>query len=132
MDYQREDFTHTGKRYDIIFDAVGKSSYPSFRAALNDQGVYLTTNMSLGILWHMLVTSKSTGKKARFSATGLRSNEDKLKDLRIVKGLIEEDKLKAVIDRSYDMEAIVEDCRYVDQGHKKGNVVMRIAGDLEQ
>ena len=75
---------------------------------------------------HILLTSIAGKKKAVFSATGLRKPEDKNKDLAILRELIEEGTLKPVIDRSYTLSQIADAHRYVDTGHKRGSVVVRV------
>ena len=124
MDYTKEDFAQSGKAYDIIFDAVGKLPFSRCKGSLAESGVFLTTGIMPGNMLHVLWTSLAGGKKAKFAATGLRSAEEKAKDLLFLKELIEAGKMKAVIDRRYPLEQMAEAHRYVEQGHKKGNVVI--------
>ena len=126
IDYTKEDFTKNGQTYDIIFDAVGKCSFSRCKNSLTQNGIYVTTVPMLDFLLGVLLTSKSKGKKAAFVAPGLRSSSDKAKDLNFLKELIEAGKLKSVIDRRYPLEQIVEAHRYVEQGHKKGNVILTL------
>lgn len=125
IDYTKEDFTQQGKTYDIIFDAVGKSTFARCKVALNDHGIYLTTVPTLGFMIQSIVAGKK-GKKATFAATGLRPQHEKAKDLNTLGELAREGKIKTVIDRYYSLEQIVEAHRYVEQGHKKGNVVISV------
>jgi NADPH:quinone reductase-like Zn-dependent oxidoreductase len=126
IDYTKEDFTKTGKTYDIIFDAVGKSSFSRCKSALNQKGIYLTTVITLTDLLQVLWTSLAGGKKAKFMTAGLRPPGEITKDLILGKELMEAGKLKPVIDRSYPLEQIAEAHRYVEKGHKKGNVVINV------
>jgi NADPH:quinone reductase-like Zn-dependent oxidoreductase len=127
IDYKEENFTKNGQTYDIIFDAVGKSSFSKCKNSLTQTGIYLTTVPTPAVLFQMLFTSKSGGKKAVFTATGLRPASEKAKDLIFLKELIEAGNLKSVIDRSYSLEQIAEAHSYVEKGHKKGNVVISLA-----
>ena len=124
VDYTREDFTRLGQTYDIIFDAVGKLSFSRGRDRLARDGVYLTVVPGLDALLHGLWASFAGGRQARFAATGLRSANRKADDLRFITGLIESGQFRAVIDRCYPMEQVAEAHRYVEEGHKKGNVVI--------
>jgi len=103
IDYTQEDFTQNGETYDIIFDAVAKIPSSRGKRSLKKTGVYLNV--------------------IRDSGSGGRV---KTEDLIFLKELIEAGKIKAVIDRSYPFEQIVEAHRYVDKGHKKGNVAITV------
>lgn len=107
IDYTKEDFTQNNEKYDVIFDAVGKFSSKNAKKSLKKTGIYLNVHTS----------SENIKKK---NAIFL------LEDL---KDLIEAGKIKAVIDKRYPLEQIVKAHRYVDQGHKKGNVVMTVGHD---
>jgi NADPH:quinone reductase-like Zn-dependent oxidoreductase len=123
IDYTQMDFTQNGEPYDIIFDAVGKSSFGRCKNSLTQSGIYLTTVPSLAIMLQMLWTSIGGGKKAIFAATGLAQTEEKML---LLKKLVETGTLKAVIDKTYPLADIAEAHRYVEKGHKKGDVVVAI------
>lgn len=127
IDYTRTDFTKSNQKYDIIFDTVGKSSFAHSKRALTNTGIYLTTVMSISILFQMLWTSKVGSKKAVFAATGLRPAADQVADLGFLTKQIKAGKLKLIIDRSYPLEQIAEAYNYVEKGHKRGNVVITMA-----
>jgi NADPH:quinone reductase-like Zn-dependent oxidoreductase len=126
IDYTREDFIENGKTYDIIFDTVGKCSFSECKGSLTNEGIYLATVPTPAIMLQALWTAKSSSKKVRFAATGLRSASEKVKDLVFITELIAAGKLKPVIDRCYPLEQIAEAHRYVETGHKKGNVVITL------
>ena len=126
VDYTREDFTKTGQTYDIIFDAVGKSSFSRCKSSLKQGGVYLLTVPTLAIFLQTLWTSKIGSKKAMIAFTGLRSSSEKTKDLILIKELVEAGKIKSVIDRRYPLEQTADAYTYVDKGHKKGSVVITL------
>jgi NADPH:quinone reductase-like Zn-dependent oxidoreductase len=126
IDYTWEDFTENGKTYDIIFDTVGKRSFSECKGSLTDKGIYLATVPTPVIILQALWTAKRGSKKVKFAAAGLRSASEKIKDLGFLKELIEAGKIKPVIDRCYPLEQIVEAHRYVEAGHKKGNVVITV------
>ncbi len=103
IDYTAEDFTRNGERYDVIFDAVGKLPGSRTKGSLKDTGRYLN-----------VLTDSGTSMKIDIA------------NLLTLKEYMEAGKLRAVIDRVYPLEQIVEAHRYVEQGHKKGNVVITL------
>jgi NADPH:quinone reductase-like Zn-dependent oxidoreductase len=125
IDYTKEDFTKNRETYDIIFDVVGTSSFLHCKHSLKQSGIYLLTDSPSPLfILQMLWTSKIGSKKAMFANTGTRPSSEKAKDLIFLKELVEKGKLKSVIDRRYPLEQIAEAHRYVETGHKKGNVVI--------
>jgi len=127
IDYTRQDFTQTGQTYDIIFDAVGKSSFSRCKGSLEPDGVYLATVPSMALYAHVLWTARIGNKKAKVAATGLRPASEKAKDLRYLGELAEAGTLKPTVDRSYPMAQIAEAHRRVETGHKTGSVVITLA-----
>jgi NADPH:quinone reductase-like Zn-dependent oxidoreductase len=126
IDYTQEDFTENGKTYDIIFDTVGKRSFSECKGSLTDEGIYLATVPTPVIMLQALWPAKSSSKKVKFAAAGLRPASEKIKDLVFLTELIEAGKIKAVIDRGYPLKQIAEAHRYVETGHKKGNVTISL------
>lgn len=125
VDYTQEDFTRNGKTYDAIFDAVGKHSFRRCRRSLKPGGIFLTTD--LGFMWHvpaLVLWTRWIGNKR---AT-LPLPQYKQEDVVFLKELIEAGKYRAVIDRSYPLEEVVEATRYVETGQKTGNVVLAVDG----
>ncbi|XRG77566.1 NAD(P)-dependent alcohol dehydrogenase [Rossellomorea sp. GAMAL-10_SWC] len=124
IDYTNEDFAKSKKTYDIIFDTVGKSSFPNCKRLLNKDGVYLLSAVwKLSVYFQAIWSNVISNKKTILGVANMN-----YEDLNYIKALIEADKLKAVIDRQYPLEQIVEAHRYVEKGHKKGNVVINIRG----
>jgi NADPH:quinone reductase-like Zn-dependent oxidoreductase len=121
IDYTQEDFTQNGQTYDVIFDAVGKSSFGRCKGSLTPKGVYLTTVPTLGMVRDLLSTLFSSGKKAKFATAGLMQNHA---NLNFLKELAEAGQIRAVIDRRYPLEEVAEAHRYVDTERKRGNVVI--------
>jgi NADPH:quinone reductase-like Zn-dependent oxidoreductase len=126
IDYTQEDFTQNRLTYDIIFDTVGKRSFSECKGSLTDEGIFLATVPTPAIMLQALWTAMSGRKKVKFIAAGLRPAREKIKDLVFLTELIEAWKIKPVIDRCYPLEQIAEAHRYVEQGHKKGNVVITV------
>jgi len=127
IDYTKQDFTKSGQRFDMVFDAVGKSSFSRCRPLLKSDGAYVATD--LGFLYQnpffALWTSMIGSKKALFPLP-----KERQEDILFFKELIEAGHLKAVIDRRYPMEHIVEAYRYVETGHKTGNVVITVEHEV--
>jgi NADPH:quinone reductase-like Zn-dependent oxidoreductase len=123
IDYTQEDFTKNGQTYDIIFDAVGKHSFRRSRHSLKRGGTYVETD--LGFMWHVpplaLVTRWVGDKRVRLGITNYTK-----KDVLFVKELIEAGRYRAVIDRTYPLEDVVEATRYVETEQKTGNVVLTV------
>jgi NADPH:quinone reductase-like Zn-dependent oxidoreductase len=123
IDYLKEDFTQNGKKYDFVLDVVGKSSFFKCKKILKPKGIYISSE--LGYLsqniYLALITSLFMGKKVLFPIP-----KDKKKDIELFKELIEEGKYKAVIDKIYSLDQIVEATKYVETGEKTGNVVIEI------
>jgi NADPH:quinone reductase-like Zn-dependent oxidoreductase len=131
VDYTKEDFAQTRDTYDIIFDAVGKSSFSHCKKALSAGGIYLSTIPTPAILAQMLLTSVTGRKKAIFTATGLRKPEEKKKDLLFLNHLIETGKIKSVIDRFYSLEQVADAHHYVETGHKRGSIAITAEHELK-
>ena len=121
IDYTKEDFTRSGETYDMIFDTVGKSSLSGCLRSLKKEGSYLQAVAGPALLFQMLWASMISGKTL-IGGTAAPKTED----LMYLTELVEAGKLKPVIDRCYPLEQIVEAHRYVDTGHKKGNVVITV------
>jgi NADPH:quinone reductase-like Zn-dependent oxidoreductase len=126
IDYTREAFTRNGETYDVIFDAVGKTDYAASLRSLKGDGAYLhavsTPDISLRMAWTRL-----TSRKTLVGGGPPRAVED----LVHLRELIETGKVRPVIDRRYPLEQAVEAHRYVDKGHKKGNVVITVQNHCE-
>ncbi|MFC1915702.1 NAD(P)-dependent alcohol dehydrogenase [Chloroflexota bacterium] len=121
IDYTQEDFSKSGETYDIIFDTVGKILYSGCVSSLKKKGIYLIGNPTLSHIVRGLWTSMTSSKKVKF---GLALSG--IEDLIFIKELIEAGKIKSVIDRCYPLEQMAEAHRYVETGHKKGNVVITV------
>ena len=122
IDYTKEDFSQSGETYDVIFEAVNKSSFSACMRALKKEGIYLNVTEpfpSVQMLWTKMTSSKKVmlGENPPETAEALN----------FLKELVEAGKIKPVIDRCYPLDQIVEAHRYVDTGRKKGNVVITLA-----
>jgi len=121
IDYTQEDFTQNGQVYDIIFDTVGKSSIARSRKSLKENGSYLLATFGMPMLVQILWFSRTSRQKFEIGAL-----KEKTADLIFLRDLLEAGVIKPVIDRCYPLEQAAEAHRYVENGHKKGNVVVTI------
>lgn len=121
IDYSKEDFSKSGEEYDIIFDTVGKSSFSGSVKSLKKNGYYLrAVHMDIFSVLSGLWVSMTGTKKV------IGGGGEIVEDLILLKSLAEAGHLKAVIDRTYRLQEIAEAHAYVEQGHKKGNVVVTV------
>jgi NADPH:quinone reductase-like Zn-dependent oxidoreductase len=124
IDYTQEDFTENGETYDVVFDAVGKHSFRRCRHSVKPGGTYVDTDP--GFLWHVPVLALLTrwiGDKRVALGITTYTKEDVV----FVKELIEAGRYRAVIDRTYALEDVVEATTYVETGQKTGNVVLTVS-----
>ncbi len=124
IDYTKEDFIRNGETYDIIMNTVpGKTSFSGCKNSLKPTGLYLAVAGGLKEMVQMIRTSFGASKKVIFGGGMACERKD---NLVFLKELVESGKLKPIIDREYPLEQIVEAHKYVDEGHKKGNVVVTL------
>ena len=121
IDYTQEDFTRSGETYDVILDVVGKAPYSGSIRSLKEQGFYLIANPRVSKMVRGLWTSMTSSKRVITETAGRKTD-----DLVYLKELIEGGKIRPVIDRSYPLEQMAEAHQYVEQGGKKGNVVITV------
>ncbi len=121
IDYTVDDFSRNGETYDLIFDAVGKTSFSDCRRSLKQKGIFLPVLLGFSEIVQMIFTSMIGNKKVKGGPA-----VERVEDLNFFKKLIEAGKLRPVIDKQYQLEQIAEAFRYVEKGHKKGNVVITV------
>jgi NADPH:quinone reductase-like Zn-dependent oxidoreductase len=121
IDYTKEDFTKAAESYDLIFDVVGASTFDRCQSLVKSNGIYLACIMGLPEVFRAFWTSITGGKNMR-GGVAINNRER----MTFIAGLAAAGKLKPVIDRSYPLEQIAEAFRHVEQGHKKGNVVIAV------
>ncbi len=123
IDYTQQDFTKLDTQFDVVFDAVGKSSFGKCKPILKIGGIYMSTE--LGYIsqnpFLALITPLLGGKKVLFPLPTISK-----KDVEFLKELVETKKFKPVIDRSYPLEQVIDATRYVETGQKTGNVVITV------
>jgi len=118
FDYTKEDFSKSGQTYDVIFDMVAQNSYSDCVKALNPKGRYLMANPRMTDMFRSVLTSKFTGKTSIFVFAG-----EKEEELLALKGMIEEGKIKSVVDKIYPMEQAAEAHQRVETEQRLGTIV---------
>jgi NADPH:quinone reductase-like Zn-dependent oxidoreductase len=122
IDYTRADFTENGQAYDVIFDAVGKHSFRRSQDSLKPGGIYLATDQLRNLVL-ALWTPRTGDKKVVFPIPPRYAKNDVV----FLRRLMEAGEYRAVIDRSYPLDDVVEATRYVETEQKTGNVVLTVA-----
>jgi NADPH:quinone reductase-like Zn-dependent oxidoreductase len=124
IDYVQHDFSAGEKYFDVIYDTVGKSSFRQSRKVLTEHGMYLSPVLKVSLLFQMMRTSLLGQKKAKFAASGLKSDDELRTLLSELLEIYQEGRLKIHIDRQFPLEKVAQAHRYIAQGHKKGNVII--------
>jgi NADPH:quinone reductase-like Zn-dependent oxidoreductase len=123
IDYTQEDFTRSGRQYDLIFAVNGNRSIFDYKRALSPSGIYVMAGGNTSQLFQALLLGPwiSMFGKQKMGAVSSTPNQ---KDLLYMKELLESGKIKPVIDRRYPLSEVAEAIRYVEEGHAKGKVVI--------
>jgi NADPH:quinone reductase-like Zn-dependent oxidoreductase len=121
IDYTMEDFTKSDERYDFVFNVVGKTTFTQCKGLLKQKGIFLENMLELKGILKMIWTSIIGGKKIKGGVS-----KETAENLNFFIELIESGKLKPVIDKIFPLEKTAEAFQYVEQGHKKGNVVITV------
>jgi NADPH:quinone reductase-like Zn-dependent oxidoreductase len=121
MDYTKEDFTKNVKTYNLIFDVLGKASFSQVKSSLKPNGIYLSVSFKMKKLFQMLWTSMREGKKVICALAS-----PKREDLIFIKKLVEEGKIKSIIDKSFKLEKTAAAHSYIETGNKKGAIVIKV------
>ncbi|MBC7745038.1 MAG: NAD(P)-dependent alcohol dehydrogenase [Flavobacterium sp.] len=126
IDHTKENFTKLNKKFDVVFDAVGKSSFGKCKPLLKERGIYMSTELGYMLQnpFLALITPLLGGKKLLFPIPSITKE-----DANYLKDMVESGSFKPLIDRSYNLEQIVEAYRYVETGQKIGNVVIIVRAD---
>ncbi len=119
IDYTKEDFSESGQTYDVIFDMVARSSYSKCMTSLKPQGRYLTANPRVSTMFRSYLTSVFTKRSATFAFAG-----EKEEELLAVKEMIEEGKIRPVVDRIFPIEQAAEAHRLVETEQRLGSIVI--------
>lgn len=119
IDYTKQDFTNNGEKYDIILDVLGRTGFSKCKNSLTENGKYVLVSFKVKQLLQMMWTSFFSSKKVMCILS-----PQKPEDLLAVTKMIEEGKLKSILDKTFPKEQAAEAHRYVEQGNKKGNVVI--------
>ncbi len=121
IDYTKEDFATTGRKYDVILDMVSGSSYSACIKALNPHGRYLSGNPRLSVMLRSVLTTRFTNKTARFAFAG-----ESIEELRTLKEMIESGKIESIVDRVYPMSQAADAHTCVETEQRLGAIVVAI------
>jgi len=124
IDYTKEDFTSLDKKYDIIYDTLGKIPFRKAKKALASGGLYLSPVLKAGLLFSMLRTSVFGRQKAQFAATGMKPQKQLKELLNELLVIFHSGNLRTIIDRQFPLEKVAQAHEYIASGRKKGNVVI--------
>lgn len=124
IDYEVEDITQSAQRYDVIYDTLGLTSFAQAKRVLSHNGRYVCPVLGVSLLMAVLCTAMFGSRKAKFSATGILEPAVLRDMLGKLLELVERDELSPVMDRTYPLEDLIEAHRYMETGHKRGNVVV--------
>jgi len=128
LDYTRDDFLQNGETYDVIFDVVGNRSLPDILKRLRPGGRYATAVPQISQILQSQWTAWRSGKKIIIWV--LRTVGRHAQDFAFLRQLVEAGSVKAIVDKCFSLEQAAEAHRYVEKGHKKGNVVITVAHNL--
>jgi NADPH:quinone reductase-like Zn-dependent oxidoreductase len=125
IDYTQEDFTRSGRRYDLIFAANGYHPLSAYKRVLSPKGKYVMSGGSLPQIMQAMLLGRWLSQTGGKKMAGLSSRPNQ-KDLVFIKGLIEAGKVVPVIDRRYPLSDIADALRYFGEGHARGKVVITV------
>lgn len=128
IDYQQQDFTAIGRRFDLVLDAVGKTSFAACRPLLDDDGCFIASELGPRFQNPVLAvaTRFRSGPRVRFPLP-----QASVASINLIREALVAGSFRPLIDRTYDLDEIVEAYRYVETGQKVGNVVLRVADEPE-
>lgn len=130
IDYTREDFTQTGQRYDLIFDAVGNRSVADYQRALSTNGICSVAGFTtMSHLFQVMLLGAWVSRRGDKKIGQMPTAQSNQADLVLLKELLEAGKVVPVIDRRYSLSEVAEAIRYLEEGHARGKVVITVAPD---
>lgn len=132
IDYTKEDFTRSGSRYDLVLDAYANHSRSEYRRVLNPTGRYVIVGGPWTGVIRLLAHLIAAGLWSRFSKRKVLTlmARNRKEDLVVLRELIETDRVRPVLDRTYTLEDVPQAVRYMEEGHPRGKVVITL--DNEQ
>jgi NADPH:quinone reductase-like Zn-dependent oxidoreductase len=123
IDYTREDFTMSGKQYDLIFAANGYHPLPAYKRALTPRGIYVMAGGTMAQIFQAMIMGSWMSKPGGRKMVGVTARP-KQEDLNFIKGLLEAGKIVPVIDKRYPLMEAAEAFRYLGDGHARGKIVI--------